>query len=93
MYVLECLKSICYTNFHQVTSIAAKHLFHLNAKTKEAVRELQSQSDYQGQGGYISLQLRMTDKMFEMSANTSNIVREMEPFFKDLNISQLYIGT
>ena len=111
-YTIVCMYVIIYVCFHccmrQVTSIAAKHLFHLNAKTKDAVRELQSKHDYHyhhyplllsDEAGYLSLQLRMTDKVFEMSAatwnwiaNSSNVVREMEPFFKDLNISQLYIG-
>lgn len=84
-----------------VTSIAAKYLYHLNSNTKSALQTLAVRYNltHLKAEEYLSLQLRMNDKKYEMSAetwnwisDTSNIVREITPFFRETNIFKLFLG-
>lgn len=96
-----CTQGIGNFNPTFITSIAAKHLYHLNSVTKSAIHEMLSKSHFKELSShpYISLQLRMNDKKYEMSpetwnyiTNVSNVIGEVSPYFKKLNISRLYLG-
>jgi len=97
----SCAHGIGPLNPTIVTSMAAKHLYHLSNRTKSIVQELIHRSNLSELElvPYISLQLRMNDKRYEMLPqtwdyinNVSNIVAEMSPYFKKLNISRLFLG-
>mmetsp|Transcript_19904 Transcript_19904/g.28510 ORF Transcript_19904/g.28510 Transcript_19904/m.28510 type:complete len:246 (+) Transcript_19904:458-1195(+) len=97
-----CTQGIGNFNPTIITSIAAKHLYHLNSNTKTVIHEMVSKSYLKelSTHPYLSIQLRMNDKKYEMSpetwnyiTNISNIVSEVMPYFKKLNLTRLYLAT
>mmetsp|Transcript_19904 Transcript_19904/g.28509 ORF Transcript_19904/g.28509 Transcript_19904/m.28509 type:complete len:394 (+) Transcript_19904:1226-2407(+) len=102
IFSASCAHGIGPLNPTIVTSMAAKYLYHLNNRTKIIVQELIHQNNFMDLESfpYISLQLRMNDKQYEMPPktwyyinNVSNIVAEISPYFKKLNISRLFLAT
>jgi hypothetical protein len=85
-----------------LTGMAARYLFQLNSGTHAAVRKINSRyrmRSHSSSRGYFALQLRLTDKKFEMSKeawawmnNVTNSVELMKPFFKEEKIKNLYVG-
>ena len=82
-----------------LTSLAAKHLFQLNTETQEQVKHINSRYKNLVQSPYLSLQLRMTDKKYEMSKeawqwvnNLSNTAEFIKPYFKEAHTNSLFVG-
>ena len=85
-----------------LTSMAARFLYQLNSQTKAAIRQLNTQYKLilQSRMSYLAVQIRMTDKKYEMSAeawnwvsdlsNTANFIR---PYFKVAHTNKLYAGS
>ena len=85
-----------------LTSMAGRFLYQLNSQTKAAIRQLNShyKSILQSRMSYLAVQIRMTDKKYEMSAeawdwvnNLSNTVNFIRPYFKAAHTNKLYAGS
>jgi len=82
-----------------LTSMAAKYLFHLNTETKSYIKHINSRYKNLARSPYLSLQLRMTDKKYEMSKeawqwvnNLSNTAEFIKPYFKEAHTNSLFVG-
>lgn len=92
-------------SYSSIMSIAAKHLFKLNAETKHKTRAMNVKAypglftaSGLGVRKYVALQIRLQDKKYEMSAaqwawmtNVSNIAYFALPYLTD--IQDLFIAT
>eukprot|EP00597_Dinobryon_sp_UTEXLB2267_P000508 CAMPEP_0170059666 /NCGR_PEP_ID=MMETSP0019_2-20121128/1865_1 /TAXON_ID=98059 /ORGANISM="Dinobryon sp., Strain UTEXLB2267" /LENGTH=243 /DNA_ID=CAMNT_0010264987 /DNA_START=486 /DNA_END=1217 /DNA_ORIENTATION=+ len=83
-----------------LTSMAAKYLFRLNSETRAVIKHINNRYKNLMRSSYISLQLRMTDKKYEMSKeawawvnNLSNTAEFMKPFFQAAHTNNLFIAT
>ena len=84
-----------------LTCMAANYLYQLNAHTKAAIQQINSHYPLNQASHlpYIAVQLRMTDKIEEISKeawnwmtnlqNTANFIR---PYFKSAYTNKLFIG-
>ena len=99
----SCKGKVDFTSFSvtMLTSMAARFIYQLNSQTKAAIRQLNShyKSILQSRMSYLAVQIRMTDKKYEMSAKAwnwvndlSNTVNFIRPYFKVAHTNKLYVG-
>ena len=101
----SCKGKVDFSTFSvtMLTSMAARFLYQLNSQTKAAIRQLNSQyksTILQSRMPYLAVQLRMTDKKYEMSKEAwswindlSNTVKFIRPYFKAAHTNKLFAGS
>lgn len=82
-----------------MTSMSGRYLFQLNAPTRATIKRLNARFKSIHHVPYLSLQLRMTDKIYEMSplawqwiSNLTNTVSFMKLYFYAARTNKIFVG-
>jgi hypothetical protein len=79
--------------FTVICGIASTYLYKLNEETRHAVKRLNREHGVESDAKYVSLQIRLTDKKYEMSkeqwewmTHTENIAEFIRPFLTETKV-------
>ena len=98
---IKCNVNTANFSVTMLTCMAANYLYQLNAHTKAAIQQINSHYPLNQASHlpYIAVQLRMTDKRYEMSkeawnwmTNLQNTAKFIRPYFKSAHTNKLFIG-